>query len=310
MPDRQQEIAASLRERIISGLHLGSLQPGRRLPSTREVATEFEVAPRTAMAAYRLLQGEGLVELRPRSGIYVAPGTMDGVRPMVAHLSGWIVDVLLEARAREIPPVDFPERVRRCLTTLRVRGVCLATNDDQLDQVCRELDEDYGIESTGLTLDDMQEPSPDTRNALLQADLIVSTSLTGAVAQDAARRLHKPTMIVRLRKELMADITRQMAKEPVYIIGSDPRFRDAMHAAFDPLGHAANARAMILGEDNLESIPGHSPTFIMRRAHDMLGDTPLARRVVPIRRVFAAEMARELLGFVVRANMAALAARG
>ena len=54
------------------------------------------------------------------------------------------------ARAREIPPIEFPERVRRCLETLRLRAVCVASNRDQLYQLRHELAEDYGIESDGF----------------------------------------------------------------------------------------------------------------------------------------------------------------
>ena len=47
----------------------------------------------------------------------------------------------------------------------------------------------------------------------------------------------------------------------------------------------------------------------MGRAHAQLADTAFGRRVTPIRRVFSTEMARELLTFVIRANMAAMSAR-
>jgi hypothetical protein len=47
----------------------------------------------------------------------------------------------------------------------------------------------------------------------------------------------------------------------------------------------------------------------MPSARERLGDTPLTRRVVPIPRVFSTDTARELLTFIIRANIAALAAR-
>lgn len=309
MPDRRNEIAAVIRERIISGLHLGTFAPGARLPSTREMAHQFGVAPRTVMSAYRLLEAEGLLELRERSGIYVAAGSGGGAAAMLTQLSSWVVDVLLDARSREIPPVEFPERVRRCLETLRLRAVCIAGNADQLDHVCRELSEDYGITSTGLLAEELGSPGPDATRALSQVDLLVSTALYATRTQSLGRRLQKPVFTVRLRQEFMTELTRHLERGPVYIIGSDPRFRDALHVVFDPTGHGANARAIILGEDDPEAIPADAPTYIMRRAHEQLGDSELARRVVPIRRVFAAEMARELLTFIIRANMAAMGDR-
>lgn len=305
MTDRRDDIATLIRERIISGLHLGSLTPGARLPSTRELAGEFGVAPRTVMAAYRRLEAEGLLELRERSGIFIATGSGGGTARMLTQLSRWVVDVLLEARSRDVPPIDFPERVRRCLETLRLRAVCVAGNADQLDQMCRELGEDYGVTSTELAPDELNAPGPEEKRALTQADLLVSTAHYATRVQGLGRDLGKPVFIVRLRQELMGELTRLLGKGPVYIVGSDPRFRDAVRAAFAPVANGQNARSIILGEDDLGSIPEGAPTYIMRRAHDQLGDSAFARRVVPIRRVFAAEMARELLTFIVRANMAA-----
>jgi DNA-binding transcriptional ArsR family regulator len=308
MAERRDEIADSIRQRIISGLHLGTLTPGARLPSTREVAEEFDVAPRTVMSAYRLLEAEGLVELRERSGMYVAAGGGGGTG-MLTQLAGWVVDVLLEARAREIPPVSFPERVRRCVETLRLRAVCVAGNADQLDYICRELHDDYGIESVGLEPEQVSAPDADAQRALARADLLVSTAVHAVRVQHVARLLGKPAVTVTLRRELMANITRQLSRGPVFFVATDPRFREALHAVFDPTGHGANARAVILGEDDLAALPAGAPTYVMPRAHERLGDAELARRVFPTRRVFSAEMARELLSFIIRANIAAMAAR-
>lgn len=60
-----------LRERIVSGLFLGRWRPGDRLPSIREIAGAEGVDRKTAAAAYRRLEEDGLVQIRPRSGIYL-----------------------------------------------------------------------------------------------------------------------------------------------------------------------------------------------------------------------------------------------
>ncbi len=308
MTDRRDEIADVIRQRVVSGLHLGALSPGARLPSTRGIAHEFDVAPRTVMSAYRLLEAEGLVELRERSGIYVAAGSGGGAE-MLSQLSGWVVEVLLDARDREIPPVALAERIRRCLQTLRLRAVCVAGNADQSEQICHELRGDYGVESESLDARRIAAPDAESERALAQADLLVSTAVHATQVQHLARRLGKPAITVALRPELMSEFTRQLAKGPVYMVASDPRFRDAMRVVFDPAGIGANLRVVILGEDEVTSIPPHVPTYIMGRAHRQLGDSELARRLVPVRRVFSRDMGRELLSFIVRANIAAMAAR-
>ena len=308
MQDRRGEIADSMRQRILSGLHFGRLRPGERLPSMRAVAGEFGVAPRTVMSAFRLLEAEGLIELRERSGIFVAPGGGGVETTILPQLAGWVVDMLLEGRAREIAPLDLPERVRRCLETLRLRSVCVAGNADQAEQICHELQHDYGLESESLEAGRLLSPDAEAQRVLTQADLLVSTALHVREVQQVARGLGKPAITVSLRPELMTELTRQIAAGPLYLIGSDPRFRDAVRTIFGPADEAGNLHVPIVGEDDLATLPLHAPIYIMRRAHRLLGDTDFTRRVIPIRRVFSREMARELLTFIVRANISATAA--
>ena len=307
MADRRNMVAERIRQRIISGLHLGTLTPGARLPSTREIADEFGVAPRTALSSYRLLEAEGLVELRERSGIYVAPG--GGGTTMLTQLAGWVVDILLDARSREIRPIALPERVRRCLETLRLRAVCVVGNADQAEQICDELRGDYGIEAEGIDDRQLSSPDADTQAILTRADLLVTTAIHATQVQHASRRLGKPMITVALRQELMAEFTRQLGDGPVYVVASDPRFRDAVRILLGPRAADAKLRVLILGEDDVESLPPGVPAYIMGRAHRLLGDSALARRLVPIQRVFSREMARDLLTFVVRANIAAMSGR-
>ncbi|CAA9355117.1 MAG: Transcriptional regulator, GntR family domain / Aspartate aminotransferase [uncultured Gemmatimonadaceae bacterium] len=308
MSARRTAIADLLRQRILSGLHLGTLAPGARLPSTREVCAELGATQRTIVAAYRQLEAEGLLELRERSGIYVAAARPTG-GAMLTQLAGWVVEVLLEARAREIPPVEFPERARRCLETLRLRAACIAGNADQLGQIRDELHDDYGIECTGVEPDAIAANDRETLHVLGRADLLVSTGLLKPLAEQLAERLGKPAIAVSLRPDLMGELMRQLARGPVYIVGTDPRFRAALRGIFGPSGYADNVRPVILGEDDPDAIPADAPTHVMRSAHRQLGDTPLARRVTPLRRVFSDDMARELLTFVIRANMVAMSAR-
>ena len=61
------EVARALRRRIVDGAY----PPGSRLPGLRGVSQEFSVSISTATAAIQLLEDEGLVEGRRRSGFYV-----------------------------------------------------------------------------------------------------------------------------------------------------------------------------------------------------------------------------------------------
>ena len=62
-----QDIAASLRQQIASGAY----QPGDRLPSVRELSTQWGCTPGTVSRAYRILADEGLVSGRRGGGTRV-----------------------------------------------------------------------------------------------------------------------------------------------------------------------------------------------------------------------------------------------
>lgn len=61
--------------RLFRGLiRSGRLGTGERLPTVRQAADDFGVAPGTVQKAYRALEAEGLVVSRVGSGTRVAPG--------------------------------------------------------------------------------------------------------------------------------------------------------------------------------------------------------------------------------------------
>lgn len=71
---------------VVAGVASGELQPGERLPSTREIARRFGVHSNTVSAAYRQLAADGTVELRRGSGIYVSDGGRDELDAIIDRL--------------------------------------------------------------------------------------------------------------------------------------------------------------------------------------------------------------------------------
>lgn len=63
----RENIAGSLRERIKAG----EFAEGTKLPSSRELASEYQAARNTANEALRLLSREGLLSLRDKSAAVV-----------------------------------------------------------------------------------------------------------------------------------------------------------------------------------------------------------------------------------------------
>jgi DNA-binding transcriptional MocR family regulator len=81
------QIAARFARQIEAQL----LAVGSRLPSVRACARQHHVNPQTVVAAYDLLQAQGLVEARPRRGYYVraprdpAPAARSSTPPLPTH---------------------------------------------------------------------------------------------------------------------------------------------------------------------------------------------------------------------------------
>jgi GntR family transcriptional regulator/MocR family aminotransferase len=61
-----------LRQKLIDAIDRGVLRPGRRLPSSRQLAEQAGVSRNTVTLAYDALLAEGHLVSRPRSGIFVA----------------------------------------------------------------------------------------------------------------------------------------------------------------------------------------------------------------------------------------------
>ena len=97
--DLYLQVAAEIRRAIADG----EAKPGDRLPPARDLATVLGVNTNTVLRSLRLLQDEGLLELRRGRGITVA-GTaergavMQKVRELVefARAQGYAVDELVE----------------------------------------------------------------------------------------------------------------------------------------------------------------------------------------------------------------------
>lgn len=304
MPTRRADIAEILRQRIVAGLHLGVLRPGTRLPSVRMLAGELNADPRVVLAGYRELALEGLVELRPRSGIFVAD-TAVTTGEMLPRTAEWVAEVLVEGLSRGVPAIDFPERVRACLQTVRLRAACIECNEDQLTGLCTELSRDYGLHTDPV---DIRALASDGHERVRGADLLVTTTYHAAEVQRYAERHGRPWLTVALRPQFLAEAARLLEQGPLYFVAKDPRFTKKLPRIFGNTPGAQNLRALVVGRDDLSAIPSGAPVYVMPAARDHLGDESLLMRVIPAPRIFSRDSARAILHFVMGANLAALAA--
>ena len=303
---RRNDISDTLRQRVLSALHFGTLSAGSRLPSARILAAELKADPRVVMAAYRQLEDEGMVERRPPSRAYFVVET----RPTAGALTPtaeWLVEVFAGSLARGVPAPDFPEHARRSLETLRLRAACVECNRDQLVWLCRELQEDYGVLASDVDAASLSEDEP-LPSALRSADLLVTTARHADVVQRLGDRFGKSVVVATLRPDLAAEIARLLEEGPLYFVGTDPRFERKLHQLYSgaPVGHL---RIVLVGRDDVDTIPEGSPAYVMRTARDLLGGVPSHLRPLSTLRAFSPDTQREILRFILRGNAVALGAR-
>jgi DNA-binding transcriptional regulator YhcF (GntR family) len=302
MGRRRADIFESLRQLVVAGLHLGTLKPGDRLPSLRRAAADVHADPRLVLAAYRQLAVEGLVTVRPRSGVFVQaaapPG--DSRLPEVASL---VVDVFLRGLARGIVPTELRRQARACLDTVRTRAACLECNDDQIHALCRQVQEDYGFDATGVDVDALEggDPLP-TRAAT--CDVILTTAFHAARARRLGRRLKRPVIVATLDAHFVTEVRQMLERGRVWWICTDPRFAAKVLRMFP----GAAVEAFVLGRGPLDVIPADAAVYATRHAAERLPPRWHRGRVVTIPRVFSPETARALLEFQVARNLRVIGA--
>lgn len=70
-PDSPLNLQNQIRQKLVDGVLSGALPPGHKLPSSRKLARQLDVARNTVVLAYQQLVAEGYLVSRARSGIFV-----------------------------------------------------------------------------------------------------------------------------------------------------------------------------------------------------------------------------------------------
>ncbi|MBA3346476.1 MAG: GntR family transcriptional regulator [Gemmatimonadales bacterium] len=304
---RRAEITEIIRQRVFSGLHLGILRHRGRLPSVRELSRELGANPRVILAAYHSLEREGLVELKTRSGIFVASPEASMGDP-TPRRTDWMVDVLIEGLQHGLIPRALSQQVAQCLDAVDLQAAVLECNADQLYSVPEELERDFGIRTIGVEIEALRGRK-EVPAELREVDLLVTTGFHQSEVREMAQRLGTPLIGVTMCTDLFTEVGRLLPLEPVYFIVSDPRFAAKLHRLFASTTGAANLRTLVFESDDLSQVPDDAPTYLTRLTRRRLKESSLLSRVLPEDRVFSAESARQILSFLIRANSSAPASR-
>lgn len=298
---RKAYIANTLRKRIENSLRTRALSPGDRLPSTREIGSELGADPRVVLAAYQTLADDGLVVLRPRSGVFVAPGTaLPGEERLPPP--DLLEDVLVSGIVRGFSLLSFTDNLRIAAFGRTLRAAVISRNLDQVQGLCRELRVDYGLQSTGILADQLQ-PASAVPAAIQRAHLLVATSASGPAITKLAAQLDKPVIVANVRPAFVGEEWQAIIRSGrVYVVAADPSFlavvRDHLRTTVD----LANIKMLVAGRDDLGVIPLHAPTYVTEAARQKLGKMRVPGRLIPPIRLLAEDSVRAIIKFIVARN--------
>ncbi len=152
---RQSDVP--IREQLVTQVVLGilgnELQPGERLPSTRELARRFRLHPNTISAAYRELEKQRWVELRHGSGVYVRKEQPEERQSSNIALDQKIQSLFRTARELGCPLSEVRERLRHWLAMQPPDHFLLVEPDEELRAIVAaelRLSAKLPLKSTGL----------------------------------------------------------------------------------------------------------------------------------------------------------------
>ena len=102
-----QQLADDLRAAIAAG----ELAAGQRLPSTRDLAEQYGIAPMTAQSAIRVLRDEGLVVSQQGRGTFVHDAAQGRAHERVRDQRGEVSAIAAELRSIHATLKGLDDRV-------------------------------------------------------------------------------------------------------------------------------------------------------------------------------------------------------
>ena len=142
-----------LRERIVSGIYFGLWRPGERLPSIREIAEAEGVDRKTAAAAYRRLEREGLVRVHPRSGVYLrVQRSTEAATPLEKLYRRWLENTYARASALGLRTNTILRLVTSVAEIERLRIPVVEQDWPQAETIAAELRERAGINTVAVPI--------------------------------------------------------------------------------------------------------------------------------------------------------------
>lgn len=209
-----------LRERIVSGIYFGLWRPGERLPSIREVAEAENVDRKTAAAAYRRLEREGLVRVHPRSGVYLrAQRPPEASTPLERLYRRWLDNTYARASALGLRTDTILHLINSVAEIERILIPVVEQDWPQAETIAAELRERAGVNAAPIPLNSLARDdqawtdapfvvtTPYCRGAVLSLDgakPVVEATLSQDTVRELRDKIHAGQLAIIVANENIA----------------------------------------------------------------------------------------------------------
>ncbi len=278
-----------VRDQILTALHFGRLHPGGRVPSVRRLADLTGMNRKTVHRAYRRLAREGLLDVRPGSGTFIAESNGRATTaPSTTDLLRSINRCRAEAARLGVPPAVFSEFIVNYvgggLQELTVAAV--ECNREQIGVIADDLRAGLGVHAQPVLLNDLNVAP---RRALGSSRGIVTTDCHWSEVLAAVKPLGLPVYRVALDPTFPQVLAHHAKHGPVLMIVRDTGFAPVFLRLLEQLGVP---KEQIGRFTFLE--PGEAPAALLKAAPEasvyvspLVGETVSARLPHPLRRIRA-----------------------
>ncbi|HEU0014442.1 MAG TPA: PAS domain-containing protein [Longimicrobium sp.] len=296
------DFSERLRAGVAAARWLGHLRVGDRLPSIRETARLTGVDHRVVSNAYRRLAVEGVVEVRSRHGVTIAPSA-PAPEPPAAETPAWLAGVAAQAVTLQVKVPQLAELVRRWTGSTLVRCAVAESTEDALTALAAELQARWGFETVRVPL---STGAGDTgRRERLAAelrgvDVVATTHFHAAAVTAAARTAGVQVVVLDADPDLVAAAEERLRDGPLTAVVADPREGERLRC----LAGGERLRVVLADDaDAVAALDAAEPVLLTRAAQQRVR-RPL-RLLAPVSPAFSADTAPELATVLVRRNLRA-----
>lgn len=225
-----------IKEQLVTQFRLAilseDLQPGQKLPSTRELARRYKIHANTVSAAYRELEERGWVNFAHGSGVYVRKFDAEAQLDAELDLDQIISEFFKLARGKGFTINEIRTRLRRWLEMQSPDHFLLIEPDAAFRQIlAAEIYDATGFPVTECGLEDCG------KRELYLGAMPVAVYGQGEVVR-AALPAHSHLLLLRLRSvtEALKNEARPGAEDLLIVVSQYPDFLHWSRAVFGAIG--------------------------------------------------------------------------